>query len=146
MVTIRDRFGMRVGYSDHTQGIVVALAAVALGACVIEKHFTLSRDMDGPDHQSSLEPTELKSLVHSIRSVEKALGSGLKQPSKAERENMSAVRKSIVASRGIRRGEVFTPRNLGVKRPAGGMNPMRWDKVMGKKAQKNFSPDEMISL
>lgn len=146
METLRRRFGTKVGYSDHTQGIEVPVAAVALGACVIEKHFTLDRSLPGPDHAASLEPDELALMVKSIRNVEKALGSGSKQVSPSERKNMAVARKSIVASRPILQGEIFSESNLTVKRPGTGISPMRWDEIIGLPAPRAFSEDELISL
>lgn len=138
--------GVKVGYSDHTPGTEAAVAAVALGAAVIEKHFTLDRNMLGPDHQASLEPAELKQLVRSIRSIETALGDGIKRPRGAEIKNIPVVRRSIVANRDIRKGEVFTEENLGIKRPGTGLSPMCWDKIIGKKAVCDFMEDECIVL
>lgn len=138
--------GLPVGYSDHTQGIEVALAAVALGACVIEKHFTISRNMEGPDHKASLEPEELKQLVISIRKIEKALGSDLKCVSPSEQDNRDIVRKSIVAAQSIKKNEKFTENNLTTKRPGTGISPMRWDEIIGQTANKDFDVDEMIQL
>lgn len=146
METLRRKFGTKVGYSDHTQGIEVPVAAVALGACVIEKHFTLDRSLPGPDHAASLEPDELALMVKSIRNVEKALGSGSKQVSPSERKNMAVARKSIVASRPILQGEIFSESNLTVKRPGTGISPMRWDEIIGFPAPRAFSEDELISL
>ena len=146
MLTIRDKFGVEVGYSDHTSGIEVAIAAVALGATVIEKHFTLDRDLPGPDHQASLEPEELKEMVIAIRNIEKAMGDGIKRPSSSEAKNKPIVRKSLVAACAIRAGEVFSENNLTVKRPGAGLSPMFWDKAIGSKATRNFSPDELIEL
>lgn len=146
MLTIQKAFGVRVGYSDHTQGIAVPIAAVALGACVIEKHFTLDRSMEGPDHKASLEPNELNDMVSAIRSIEQALGDGIKRPSASEVKNIPIVRKSLVALCDIRKGDLFSVENIGVKRPGGGMSPMRWDDVIGQVAQRNFAPDEQIVL
>jgi N,N'-diacetyllegionaminate synthase len=146
MLTIRDTFGVQVGYSDHTLGIEVAIAAVALGATVIEKHFTLDRGLPGPDHQASLEPEELKEMVAGIRNVEKAMGDGIKRPSSSELKNISIVRKSLVAKYAIHEGEVFNENNLTVKRPGTGLSPMRWDEVLGCKAPRNFAADELIKL
>lgn len=146
MLTIRDHFGVKVGYSDHTNGIEVAIAAVALGATVIEKHFTLDRNMDGPDHKASIEPAELIEMVQSIRNVEKALGSPEKKASPSELKNKNIARKSIVASTDIIAGEIFTEQNLTVKRPGNGISPMKWDEIIGRKAKRNFSADEMIEL
>tara|TARA_B100000676_G_C18077815_1_gene848933 strand:- start:2451 stop:3470 length:1020 start_codon:yes stop_codon:yes gene_type:complete len=146
MLTIRDAFGVHVGYSDHTLGIEVAIAAVALGASVIEKHFTLDRDLPGPDHKASLEPNELKSMVDAIRNIEKAMGNGIKRPSSSELKNMPIARKSLVAACIIQEGEVFTETNLTVKRPGTGLSPMRWEEVIGLHASRNFAPDELIEL
>ena len=146
MLTIRDTFGVQVGYSDHTLGVEVAIAAVALGATVIEKHFTLDRKMPGPDHKASLEPGELKSMVASIRNIEKAMGNGIKHPSLSESKNKSVVRKSLVAMHAISKGEVFCEANLAVKRPGTGLTPMRWDEILGRKAPRNFDADELIEL
>lgn len=146
MLTLRDAFGVRVGYSDHTQGIEVAVAAVALGACVIEKHFTLNRSLPGPDHQASLEPDELAAMVSSIRNVEVAMGDGVKRASEVETGNRAVARKSLVALRPIRRGECFSADNVTAKRPGTGLSPMRWDEVMGRTAPRDFEVDEMIEL
>ncbi len=144
MRTIKAAFGVKVGYSDHTQGIEVPIAAIAMGASVIEKHFTLDRKMDGPDHKASLEPAELKAMVQGIRRVSEALGNGIKKPSKSEVKNMSVARKSIVASCSIKAGEVFSVENLGIKRPGNGISPMRWDDVIGQVAQKDYQSDDLI--
>jgi len=146
MDNIRRSFGVKVGYSDHTAGIEVAIAAVALGAAVIEKHFTLDRNLPGPDHKASLEPNELKDMVSAIRNIEIALGNGLKMTSKSEERNKSVVRKSIVASKFINAGDVFTIQNLTTKRPGNGISPMRWDEIIGCKAKRDFEEDEMIEL
>jgi N,N'-diacetyllegionaminate synthase len=146
MLTIRDVFDVAVGYSDHTLGIEVALAAVALGATVIEKHFTLDRTLPGPDHQASLEPAELKAMVAAIRNVEQAMGEGIKCPSASEVKNKQIVRKSLVAACAIRKGERFTATNLAAKRPGTGLSPMRWDEVLGREAPRDFSADELIEL
>jgi N,N'-diacetyllegionaminate synthase len=146
MCTIREEFGVKVGYSDHTMGIEVPIAAVAMGATVIEKHFTLDRSMEGPDHAASLEPTELKEMVKAIRSIEKALGDRIKKPSRSEEKNIPIVRKSIVALRPISEGEVLTKANLSVKRPGTGISPMEWDNVIGQKASLDFAPDDLIIL
>lgn len=143
--TIYEAFpGIQVGYSDHTSGYEVSIAAVAMGAKVIEKHVTLDRTMDGPDHKSSLEPEEFKKMVDSIRNIEKAFGSGKKEPSASERRNINIVRKSIVAAKKIRKGEIFSENNIIVKRPGNGISPMMWDEVIGKKATRDYSDDEMI--
>lgn len=146
MLTIANAFQLEVGYSDHTIGIEVPIAAVALGATIIEKHFTLSRTMDGPDHQSSLEPEELKRMVASIRITEAALGNGLKAPSKSEQKNIVVARKSIVAGKTIKTGDVFSEENITVKRPGTGINPMEWDCVIGRTSPRAFEPDELIVL
>ncbi|MDP2782319.1 N-acetylneuraminate synthase [Devosia sp.] len=144
MQTMRDAFGVKVGYSDHTQGIEVPIAAVAMGACVIEKHFTLDCTMDGPDHKASLEPKELKAMVQAIRRIDQALGDGIKKPSKSEAKNIPISRKSIVASRPINLGELFSLDNITIKRPGNGISPMRWDEVLSQAAQKNYKEDDLI--
>lgn len=146
MLTLKKEFGFSVGYSDHTNGIEIPVAAVAMGATVIEKHFTLDKNMEGPDHKASLEPDELKQMVQSIRNVEVALGDGTKQPSEAEKKNISIARKSIVAKKNINKGELFTEENLTAKRPGNGISPMKWNDVIGKVAKKDFSVDEAIEL
>ena len=146
MLAMRDELEINIGYSDHTLGIEVPIAAVALGATVIEKHFTLDRTMEGPDHASSLEPDELMQMVYSIRNIEKAMGDGLKMPSKSERDNIRIVRKSIVASKNIKVGEKFTEDNLDVKRPGTGISPLRWDEILGLESKKDFQADELISI
>jgi N,N'-diacetyllegionaminate synthase len=146
MQTIKTNFGVKVGSSDHTQGIEVPIAAVAMGACVIEKHFTLDCTMDGPDHKASLEPEELKAMVQSIHHIEQALGDGVKRPTESEQKNIFVARKSILASRPIKIGETLSNNNLIVKRPGNGISPMRWDEVVGHKATRNFSADELIEL
>ena len=144
MVTISNAFGVKFGYSDHTLGIEVPVAAVALGANVIEKHFTLDKNMEGPDHKASLEPDELKAMICAIRNIAKALGNGIKKPSKSELKNMQVVRKSIVASRDIKIGEILDENNLAVKRPGNGISPMRWDEITGTIAKKDYKEDELI--
>lgn len=146
MQTMREVFGLEVGYSDHTEGIEVPIAAVSLGAAVIEKHFTLNRNMEGPDHKASIEPEELAAMVSSIRHVEKAMGNGKKTPSPSERKNMTIARKSIVAITSIKAGEEFTEKNITVKRPGTGISPMRWNDVIGTKAIRDFKEDEFIEL
>ena len=146
MDTIRRAFGVRVGYSDHTQGIEVSLAAVALGAKVIEKHFTLDRGLPGPDHAASLEPDELSALVRGIRRIELALGQPEKRCTASEAANVAVARKSIVAARPIAAGEIFSDSNLTAKRPGTGMSPMRWDEVIGGAAPRDFIADEEIHL
>jgi N,N'-diacetyllegionaminate synthase len=144
MLDIKSKFETKIGYSDHTLGIEVPIAAVALGATVIEKHFTLDRTMKGPDHAASLEQEELKAMISGIRNIEKALGDGLKRPSASELKNIVIARKSIVASRKIVKGEIFTENNITVKRPGTGLSPMQWDIILGKKAIKDFDEDELI--
>ncbi len=138
--------GIRVGYSDHTRGIEAAIAAVALGAKIIEKHFTLDRTLDGPDHIASIEPDDFKRMVQGIRNIENALGDGVKEAKPSESENITIVRKSIVATRTIKIGEIFTAKNLSVKRPGDGLSPMHWYSVLGKKAKKDFLEDEQIII
>jgi N,N'-diacetyllegionaminate synthase len=146
MNAIKEQFEVMVGYSDHTRGIEVPIAAVALGAIVIEKHFTLDRNMEGPDHKASLEPNELKAMVDAIRHIEVSLGDGTKQLAESEKKNITVVRKSIVAKHNIKKGEVLTENNLTVKRPGSGISPMKWYEVIGTKAVKDFNEDEMIEL
>ena len=146
MKTLRDAFGVEVGYSDHTKGIEVPIAAVAMGAAVIEKHFTLDRNMEGPDHKASLEPQELKQMVDSIRHIEAALGSGDKRPSPSEKKNMAVARKSIVAAARIKAGDMLTEENITVKRPGNGICPMRWKEVLGTRAVRDFEEDELIEI
>lgn len=146
MLTLQNEFGYKVGYSDHTNGIEIPVAAIAMGATVIEKHFTLDKTMEGPDHKASLEPEELRQMVLSIRNVEAAIGDGIKQPSDAEKKNIAIARKSIVAACDIKKGEVFTENNLTAKRPGNGISPMQWEKILGKSAIKDFETDEMIEV
>ena len=146
MVTMKEKFNVKVGYSDHTEGIAVPIAAVALGAAVIEKHFTLDKTLPGPDHKVSLEPQELTQMVTTIRNIEKAMGDGVKKPSESEKKNISVARKSIVAKRNIKKGEVFSEENLTVKRPGNGISPMKWHDVLGQMAIRDFNEDEMIEL
>ena len=141
-----DVLGVPIGYSDHSLGIEAALAAVALGATVIEKHLTLDRTLPGPDHQASLEPDEFAAMVRAIRHIEQALGDGIKRPSPSEAKNKPIARKSLVAAVPIRAGEPFTPDNLAAKRPGTGLSPMRWDEVIGRPAPRAFAPDDMIAL
>lgn len=145
MQSIQEQFGVTVGYSDHTIGIEVSVGAVALGASVIEKHFTLDRTMPGPDHKASLNPNELRALVHAIRNMDIALGSNTKTPTDSEAENRTVARKSIVASCDIQKGDVFSEINITTKRPGTGLSPMNWDRVIGSKATRNYSPDEEIT-
>lgn len=146
MQTMHERFGLPVGYSDHTEGIEIPVAAVAMGATVIEKHFTLDRNLPGPDHKASLEPDELTAMVRQIRAVESALGNGTKEPAPAERPNIPIARKSIVAATAIKRGEPFTEENLTAKRPGTGLSPMLWESVVGRTAPHDFEPDQPIEL
>ncbi len=146
MQTIKKKFGVKVGYSDHTEGIEVPIAAVAMGAEVIEKHFTLDKNMEGPDHKASLEPDELKDMVKAIRNIELALGDGVKKASPSEIKNKNIARKFIVATRGVAKGERFTEDNLTTKRVGGGISPMNWFKVLGQTASRNFVEDEAIEL
>ncbi len=144
MITIGKTFDVAYGYSDHTLGIEVDIAAVALGASVIEKHFTLDKMMEGPDHKASLEPSELKAMVQGIRNIEKALGSSIKKPSPSEKPNIVVARKSIVANRTIKKGEKLTQENLAIKRPGNGIAPMRWDEIVGSIAAKDYNQDDLI--
>ena len=147
MLTIQKELGVKVGYSDHTLGIEVPVAAVALGATVIEKHITLDKSLPGPDHKASLEPDELKAMIKAIRNIELAMsGNGKKEPTSEELKNKDVVRKSIVAARDIEQGELFSAENLTVKRPGTGINPMRWDEAIGQKAKRAYSKDEIIEL
>lgn len=146
MVKMREELGIPVGYSDHTQGIEVPIAAAALGAVVIEKHFTLDKNMEGPDHKASLEPQELKQMVEGTRKTELALGSGIKQASESEKPNVEIVRKSIVAAVSIKKGEKYTEENLTTKRPGNGISPMRWDEIIGMTADRDYEMDEMIQI
>jgi sialic acid synthase SpsE len=144
---IEKEFGTAIGYSDHTLGIEVPIAAVALGATIIEKHFTLDRCMEGPDHHASLEPGELKKMVMAIRNIEIAIsGDGLKRPAVSELKNIQVARKSIVAKTNIREGEVFSDQNITTKRPGIGISPMQWDEIIGRKAIKDFTEDELIQI
>lgn len=145
METIKNKFpGIHVGYSDHTEGIEIAVAAVAMGAVVIEKHFTLDKHLPGPDHKASLEPDELRSMVRAVRNIEAALGNGIKKPSASELKNRMMARKSIVASKAINASEIFTEDNLTAKRPATGLSPMKWDTIIGKMATRNYKKDDLI--
>ncbi len=146
MVKMHEAIGLPVGYSDHTQGIEIPIAAAALGAAVIEKHFTLDKNMEGPDHKASLEPQELNRMVEGIRKIEQALGNGIKQTSESEKPNVGIVRKSIVAAVSIKKGEKYTEKNLTTKRPGTGINPMRWDEIMGMIADRDYETDEMIQI
>jgi N,N'-diacetyllegionaminate synthase len=144
MRTMQRELGVEVGYSDHTLGIEVSIAAVALGATIIEKHFTLDKTLEGPDHGASLEPSELRALISGIRNVESALGTGEKNPASSELENILASRKSIIAKSVIKKGDLFTEFNLTTKRPGNGISPMMWDSIIGKTAQRNYEIDELI--
>ena len=146
MISIKTAFGVAVGYSDHTLGIEVPIAAVALGATVIEKHLTLSRDMPGPDHKASLEPTEFAAMVRSVRNIELAMGNGIKRPSESERKNIPIARKSLVAVAPIRAGEPLSNLNIGAKRPGTGLSPMLWDEVVGRPARRDFAVDDLIEI
>ena len=146
METLKNRYGLKVGYSDHTQGIEVPIAAVALGAAIIEKHFTLDHTLPGPDHKASLEPQELKEMVRSIRNIESALGSSEKKVSPSERNNIAVARKSIVASQRISRGEILNSDNLTTKRPGTGISPMQWNQIVGTRAVRDFEEDELIEI
>ena len=146
MKTIRNKLNVPVGYSDHTIGIEVPIAAVAMGATIIEKHFTLDRSLPGPDHAASLEPEELKMMIEKIRNIEQVLGSGIKKPSPSEAKNIPIARKSIVAKLNIKEGDLFNENNITTKRPGLGLSPMEWNSVIGKKAKKDFKHDELIEL
>jgi N,N'-diacetyllegionaminate synthase len=146
METMNHTFNLPVGYSDHTEGITIPIAAAALGAVVIEKHFTLDKAMEGPDHKASLEPNELKTMVDAIRCVQTSMGDGVKIPTVSECNNIAIVRKSIVASRSIKQGEQFTKENITTKRPGTGINPMRWNEIIGQFAKRSFDKDEMIEV
>lgn len=144
MQTIYQSFEVAVGYSDHTDGIAVPIAAVAIGATVIEKHITLDRAMEGPDHRASLEPNQFAAMVQGIRAIERALGTGIKRPTSSERANLPIVRKSLIAAQVIQEGELFTPDNVTAKRPGTGISPMQWDELIGRKASRSYAPDELI--
>lgn len=144
ITTIKNKFRCKVGYSDHTNGIEAAVAAVALGALTIEKHFTLDKTMDGPDHKASLEPHELEAMIKAIRNIELALGNGIKKASKSETKNINIARKSIVASKDIKKGEILSEDNITCKRPGNGISPMKWDEIVGQAAQKDYKKDELI--
>ena len=146
MKTLKDTFHLPTGYSDHTEGIEIPIAAVSMGAEVIEKHFTLDKSLPGPDHKASLEPDELQAMVKAIRNVEIAMGNGVKTVSRSEKENLNIARKSIIAASNICRGELFTEKNLTTKRPGNGISPMRWNEVLGNRAKRDFAEDELIEL
>lgn len=142
--TLKREFGLPVGYSDHTKGIEVSIAAVAMGAEIIEKHFTLDKNMEGPDHKASFEPDELKQMVVSIRNIEKAFGSGIKEPQESEKKNIAIARKSIVAKCDIKKDEIFSEKNITTKRPGNGISPMKWDEIIGSIAKRDYMKDELI--
>ena len=144
MKTIKEHFKVNIGYSDHTLGIEIPIAAVTMGATVIEKHFTLDKSMEGPDHKASLEPGELKAMVIAIRNIEKALGHGRKEPSNSEKKNKVVARKSIIANTEIKKGDIFTEINLTIKRPGSGVSPMQWDNIIGQEADKDYLEDDLI--
>ena len=144
MQTMRDKFDISVGYSDHTLGIEVDIAAVAMGATIIEKHFTLDKKMEGPDHKASLDPNELKSMVNAIRNIEKAIGDGVKRSTKSEKPNIDIARKSIVAKKEIKKGEIFSENNLTTKRPGTGISPMDWDSIIGKASKRDYQVDDLL--
>lgn len=146
MVTLKERYGTNVGYSDHTRGIVVPVMAVALGAMVIEKHFTLDKNMEGPDHKASLEPSELKEMIVAVRNAEEALGTGKKIPSASESKNKEVARKSIVAKKHIKKGDIFTESNITTKRPGTGISPMKWKDIIGTASGYDFEEDELIKI
>lgn len=146
MLTLKNKFGMKVGYSDHTQGIVIPIAAVSMGAEIIEKHFTLDKNMEGPDHKASLEPEELKEMISAIRKVEIAFGDGDKAPQPSEIKNIPVARKSIIAKQAIKRGQLFTEENLTTKRPGNGISPMKWYDVLGTKAIRDFAEDDLVKI
>ena len=144
MLTMGKKFNLPLGYSDHTQGIEIPIMAVSMGAEIIEKHFTLDKNMEGPDHKASLEPQELTAMVSAIRNIEKAFGDGIKQPQESEKKNIQIARKSIVAKCDIKKGDIFTEKNLTCKRPGTGISPMMWDKILGQTAEKDYKEDELI--
>lgn len=146
MLTIKNEFNIPVGYSDHTRGIEIPIAAVAMGAEIIEKHFTLDRNMEGPDHKASLEPDELKAMISAIRNVEAAMGDGEKKPSISEKKNIDVARKSIIAKTIIKKGEIFTEENITVKRPGNGISPLKWFEVIGQTALRDFEEEELIEI
>lgn len=146
MCTMKNITKKEVGYSDHTQGIEISIAAAAMGAIIIEKHFTLDKNMEGPDHKASLNPYELKAMVNAIRNIEQAMGNGMKELSPSEKENKVIARKSIIASSKIKKGDILTEKNLTVKRPGNGISPMKWQEVIGKEAIKDFEEDELIEI
>ena len=146
MITLKKKFGLNIGFSDHSIGLDAPLAAAAMGAQVIEKHFTLNKNFKGPDHVASLNPEELKIMVISIRNIEKIKGNGIKKPTKSEKKNLKIMRRSIVAKKNILKGEKFTPENIILKRPGNGISGLAWDKVIGKISSKNFKKDKLIKI
>ena len=146
MLTIKNKLNVKVGYSDHTLGIEIPIAAVAMGATIIEKHFTLDKNLPGPDHAASLEPDELKAMVKGIRNIEIAFGDGKKRPSSSEKKNLTIVRKSIVAKTKIKKGDTFTENNMSIKRPGTGISPMKWYDLINKKSRKSFNSDDLIEI
>ena len=144
MITIKESFNVDIGYSDHTKGTEISIAAVALGAKVLEKHLTLDNNLPGPDHKASIEPNEFKKMVNNIRNVDEALGNGNKIPSNEEIENRKVIRKSIVAAKDIKKGDIFSATNLVAKRPGTGISPMEWDDILGEKANYDFKKDDLI--
>ena len=144
MITMREKLKTQVGYSDHTNGTAIAIAAATLGACIIEKHFTLNKNMNGPDHKASLEPTEFSSMVKSVREVSQAFGHGKKIPTSSEMKNINLVRKSIVAKRNIKKDELFNEENITTKRPGSGISPMKWNQIIGKKSKRKYNFDDII--
>ena len=146
MISIKNKLNVKIGYSDHTLGIEVPIAAVAMGALVIEKHFTLNKKDKGPDHKSSLEPSEFSKMIKSIRNIEVSMGSNIKKPSKSEKKNMPVARKSIIAKTNITKGEIFSKDNLTIKRPGNGISPMLWNKIIGKRSKKDFKLNDLIKI
>ena len=146
METIKTTFDVNIGYSDHTEGIEIPIASVALGATIIEKHFTLDRRLAGPDHKASLEPNQLSEMIKAIRGIELALGDGIKRPTNSEIKNIPIARKSIVAIKNIRKGDKFSPKNIGVKRPGTGISPHRWNEILGRVSRQDFEIDDLIEI
>ena len=144
MISIGKELDIKFGYSDHTLGIEIDIAAVAMGASCIEKHFTLDKNMNGPDHKASLEPDQLNEMVRAIRNIEAALGDGIKRPSQSELANIQIIRKSIIAKTKIKKWEILNENNLIVKRPGGGISPMKWDEIIGTKATRDYNEDELL--
>ena len=144
MVTLKNIFGLEIGYSDHTTGIEIPIMATTMGAKIIEKHFTLDKNMEGPDHKASIEPYELKAMVNAVRNVEKAFGNGIKEPQEVEKKNIEIARKSIIAKCDIKKGEILTEDNITTKRPGSGISPMEWDNIIGSVAVKDYKEDELL--